>query len=77
MTDLFGEIIVTHDDIAAWVAAVAPAFTSSDRAYANYVRAWRVADKVRDAKAAGTFETTLAAGHERRTRLARRFGIRP
>ncbi|WP_246794580.1 hypothetical protein [Burkholderia perseverans] len=76
MRDLFGEIVVTQDDIEAWVAALAPAFTSSARAFDNYVRGYHVADKIRCAKAAGTFETTIAAARDRRSRLARRLGVR-
>lgn len=74
--DLFGEIIVTHDDVRTWVAAVAPAYTSSDRAFDHYVRGWRVVEKIKAAKAAGTFDASVAAAHDRRASLARRFGFR-
>ena len=33
MFDLFGEVVVTHDDLYAWVEAVAPAYTSSTRSF--------------------------------------------
>lgn len=77
MLDLFGEIIVTVDDVAQWVAALAPAYMSSERAFDRYVRLWDVAGKVRAAKAAGTFESTIEAAHDRRARFARRFGFAP
>lgn len=75
MLDLFGEIIVTADDIYDWVAAVAPAFMSSDRAFLHYVAAWNVADKVRRAKAEGTFDATIEEARSRRASLRRRLGI--
>lgn len=75
MLDLFGEVVITSDDIDAWVLAIAPAFTSSERAFLYYVSRWHVADKVRAAKLAGTFEATIEHGRERRSTLARRFGI--
>ncbi|WP_176034681.1 hypothetical protein [Burkholderia multivorans] len=75
MFDLFGEVIVTADDVARWVAALAPAYMSSERAFERYVRLWDVAGKVRAAKLAGTFESTIAQAADRRARLARRFGL--
>ncbi|WP_423394438.1 hypothetical protein [Burkholderia sp. LMG 21824] len=77
MLDLFGEVIVTADDIAQWVAALAPAYMSSERAFERYVRLWHVADKVRAAKIAGTFDSTIERARERRALIARRFGIIP
>lgn len=77
MLDLFGEIVVTFDDIAQWVAALAPAYMANDRAFERYVRLWDVAGKVRAAKAAGTFESTIERHRARRAHLARRFGITP
>lgn len=47
MRDLFGEVVVTYDDLFSWVEAVAPAFTSSTRAFEHYVHAWSVADTSR------------------------------
>jgi hypothetical protein len=73
--DLFGEIIVTESDLRAWVAAVSPAWTSSDRSFHHYVKNWNVADKVRRAKEGGYFQDTIAAAHDRHTALARRFGV--
>ncbi|RQQ65540.1 hypothetical protein [Burkholderia stagnalis] len=75
MLDLFGEIVVTHDDVAQWVSALAPAYMSSERSFERYVRLWDVAGKVRAAKASGTFESTIAAARDRRATIARRFGF--
>lgn len=75
MLDLFGEVIVTADDIAQWVCAVAPAFCSSERAFEHYVRCWHVADKVRAAKLAGTFDATIENARARRASLMRHFGF--
>jgi hypothetical protein len=75
MLDLFGEVPVTHDDVRAWVCAIAPAWTSSERSYAFYVSRWNVADKVRTAKLAGTFELTIENARSRRAFLGRHFGM--
>lgn len=53
--DLFGEIPVLEDDLYAWVLSVSPVH-ASDRAYANYVQRYDVANKVRYAKEVGQFE---------------------
>ncbi|WP_229291485.1 hypothetical protein [Burkholderia pseudomallei] len=73
--DLFGDIVVTHDDIVAWVSAIAPAYMSSERSFRHYVRNWRVVEKIKTAKAAGTFDSSIATGRDRRAYLARRFGF--
>lgn len=57
--DLFGEVVVTEDDLFDWVAAVAPMWLS-ERSFDNYVRGWNVADKVRTAKLRGEFEARTA-----------------
>ncbi|MBR8254342.1 MULTISPECIES: hypothetical protein [Burkholderia] len=75
MLDLFGEVIVTLDDVRLWVAALAPAYMSSERAFERYVRLWDVAGKVRAAKLAGTFDSIIARHIERRAHLSRRFGL--
>lgn len=75
MLDLFGEVPVTLDDQRAWVKAVAPAYGSSERSFAYYVRHWNVADKIRRAKLAGTFDTTIENARARRAFLSRRFGL--
>ncbi len=75
MLDLFGDVIITSDDITAWVYAVAPAFCSSDRAIALYVRQWDVVEKIRRAKLSGYFESTIENARERRAFLLRRFRL--
>ncbi|SOE91888.1 hypothetical protein SAMN05414139_04571 [Burkholderia sp. D7] len=77
MFDLFGEVAVTHDDLYAWVEAVAPAFTSSTRSFELYVRGWDVVEKVRRAKLAGTYETTIETAREARATFVRRLGLQP
>lgn len=54
--DLFGEVPVTEDDLVAWVAAVAPRWLATERAFTNYCRSWDVPGKIRAAKQAGTFD---------------------
>ncbi|MDR5883625.1 hypothetical protein [Caballeronia sp. LZ032] len=76
MLDLFGEVVVTYDDLILWVEAVAPAYASSQRAFDHYVKAWAVADKVRRAKMYGTFDSTIESGRQRQKTLARRLGLR-
>ncbi|WP_431825298.1 hypothetical protein [Burkholderia sp. F1] len=75
MLDLFGEVIVTQDEIVSWVAALAPAYMATEHSFARYVRLWDVAGKVRAAKLAGTFESTVAHAVNRRAHLLRRFGL--
>lgn len=57
--DLFGEIIITPADIAAWLINVPRIHPDSPRA-AHYVRGWDVVGKVRAAKALGRFEAITA-----------------
>ncbi|HJV86910.1 MAG TPA: hypothetical protein VJ698_15700 [Noviherbaspirillum sp.] len=57
--DLFGEIPVTEDDVAAWVAAVAPRWLYPERSFRSYVRNYDVPGKIRAAKASGTFFQTI------------------
>ena len=57
--DLFGEIIVTRADIAAWLVSVPRMDPNSPRA-AQYVRGWDVVGKVRAAKLAGRFDAITA-----------------
>jgi hypothetical protein len=57
--DLFGEIPVTHEDIEAWVHAVAPRWMEPRRSFESYVRAWDVPAKIRAAKVSGTFEAII------------------
>lgn len=57
--DLFGEVVVTEDDVYAWVASVSPVHLA-ERGYALYVRRYDVAGKVAAAKLRGTFDATTA-----------------
>jgi hypothetical protein len=75
MFDLFGEVVVTHDDLYAWVEAVAPAYTSSTRSFEYYVRGWSVVEKVQRAKLDGTYESTIETARQSRATLIRRLGI--
>ncbi|MFX1803532.1 hypothetical protein PWR66_07750 [Paraburkholderia sp. A1RO-5] len=75
MLDLFGDVIVTQDELYAWVAAVAPAFACNERSIQRYISGWNVADKVRRAKLAGTFESTIEKAREKRAYLSRRLGL--
>jgi len=58
--DLFGEIPVLESDLEQWVAAVAPAYLSSERSFRSYLRNYNVADKVRTAKLYGDFDQITA-----------------
>ncbi len=58
--DLFGEVPITHADIAAWLQAVPRIKPDSPRA-AWYVKAYSVTEKVRAAKLSGTFEQLTQA----------------
>lgn len=75
MLDLFGEVAVTHDELALWVSALAPGFAGNEHRMAYYINRWNVADKVRRAKLAGTFDSTIENARARRAFLARRFGF--
>lgn len=83
--DLFGEVPVTLDEVSAWVLAVAGISPASWR-FAWYVANWRVVEKIRAAKLAGTFDQAVAArpdtlalavneaADELRAQLRRRLG---
>lgn len=58
--DLFGEIPVTLDDVLAWMLAV-PGIPPSSSRFGAYVRGYQVIDKIRQAKAEGTFDAILQA----------------
>ena len=60
VSDLFGEIPVTESEVFDWVAAVAPAYLSSDQAFRFYVSAWNVPDKIRRFKQLGKFDSIIA-----------------
>lgn len=53
--DLFGEVVITQQDIRAWLMCVAGLDPEGYRA-ANYIRGYNVPDKIRRAKLAGVFE---------------------
>ena len=57
--DLFGQVRVTHDDVAAWLRAVPRIDPESPRA-AAYVRGYDVPAKVAAAKQNGTFDAITA-----------------
>jgi len=77
MLDLFGDVAVTYDDLDLWVSALAPGYATNEHRRAHYIKCWNVADKVRHAKLAGTFESTIENARARRAFLARRFGVAP
>ncbi|MGB8423850.1 hypothetical protein, partial [Paraburkholderia sp.] len=64
------------DDVHACVKNVAPAFTSTQRSFTLYVRCWVVADRIRVANCAGTFDDTIKRARVHKAALAKRFGIR-
>jgi hypothetical protein len=77
MLDLFGQVAVSYDDLDLWVSALAPGFATNEHRRAHYIAQWNVADKVRRAKLAGTFDSTIENARARRAFLARRFGLTP
>lgn len=77
MLDLFGEVVITYDDLELWVSALAPGFSSNQHRRAHYIRQWDVAAKVRRAKLSGTFDTIIENARSRRAFLTRRMGLIP
>lgn len=75
MLDLFGQVIVSYDDLTDWVCAVAPGFSLNEYRRQYYIEHWNVAEKVTRAKLAGTFDATIENARTRRAFLARRFGL--
>lgn len=57
--DLFGEVVITLDDLRAWLVAVPRIDPDGPRAL-HYVRSYAVPDKVRQAKLSGTFDALTA-----------------
>ena len=55
--DLFDDVIVTRQDIAAWLEAVPRIPIDSPRA-AHYIKGYDVISKIKRAKLEGTFEAT-------------------
>lgn len=56
--DLFGEVVVTHDDVRAWLRAVPRIDPDGPRA-AHYIRGYGVAAKVAAAKRSGSFDALV------------------
>lgn len=52
LTDLFGEIPVSLDDVETWLDVIA-AYPRTSWRRDHYARAWNVPEKIRQAKAAG------------------------
>jgi hypothetical protein len=75
MRDLFGQVVVTYEDLELWVSALAPGFAGNAHRRQYYIEHWNVADKVTRAKLAGTFDATIENARSRRAFLSRRFGI--
>jgi hypothetical protein len=75
MLDLFGQVVVTYEDLELWVSALAPGFAGNTFRRQYYIEHWDVAGKVTRAKLAGTFDTTIENARARRAFLSRRFGL--
>lgn len=56
--DLFGVVPVSVDEVRAWLAAVPRIDPDGPRA-ADYVRSFRVVEKIQAAKVAGTFDAAV------------------
>ncbi len=63
LTDLFGEIPVHQDEIELWLDVV-PGLPRTSWRRQNYAAAWNVAEKVRQAKAAGDWPEIEKAREE-------------
>lgn len=59
--DLFGEVVITEEDVFNWVAAVAPVWLTPERSFRYYVRTWNVHEKIRWAKIRGEFDERIAS----------------
>ena len=57
--DLFGEVVVTHHDVRAWLLAVPRIDPDGPRA-AHYIRGYGVVAKISAAKLYGTFDAITA-----------------
>ncbi|CAG4928205.1 hypothetical protein [Paraburkholderia saeva] len=75
MLDLFGQVVISYDDLLVWVSAVAPGYAGSPTRLSFYIERWDVASKVRAAKLAGTFDSTIESARAQRASLARRLGF--
>lgn len=59
---MFGQVVITSQDLEDWVRAVAPHIAHSDWRIRNYIRDYRVAEKVRAAKLAGVYHDVISSG---------------
>lgn len=57
--DLFGEVVITHNDMRVWLQTVPRIDPDGPRAR-HYLRGYDVPAKIRAAKLAGVFETLTA-----------------
>ena len=60
--DLFGDVIVTVDDIERWLDAVPHIGRNQTRQGKNYAKNWNVANKIKLCKLDGTFEKVISEG---------------
>jgi hypothetical protein len=80
--DLFGEIVVTIDEVEYWLDHIVK-FCGTPWRSAHYALWWNVADKIRAAKIDGTWKEWIDGQHDnldfacddRRTCLRLRFGL--
>ncbi len=56
---VLADVVTDEHEAVAWVAVHAPHFLSRRQAFEYYVRGWNVVDKVRHAKANGSFRDVL------------------
>lgn len=75
MHDLFGEVPVSLDELLARILAV-PGIAPSSPRFGCYIRGWNVIEKIRAAKAAGTFDQIVAAPVPAPVRLAAALSFR-
>lgn len=68
MPDLFGDIVVTLDDVLSWMLAV-PGIPPTSPRFAYYARFYNVIEKIKAAKAAGTFDRIVEPTDEPETNL--------
>lgn len=59
-SDLFGDVIVTADDVDLWLDSV-PKLSPTSPRRENYIRQWDVVNKIKAAKLGGWFDELTAA----------------
>ena len=57
--DLFGDVPVRLEEVLAWMLAV-PGIAPTSRRFFTYLRDYRVIEKIKAAKIAGTFDQAIA-----------------